>query len=221
MIFVRRVRHGSSSFQHDGDQGSDRWCNTGPRLDPHPAGRTRTRDALTDEDQQGPPQLRLVLDNGEVLEFLPAADPATDGLDVVLRLPAGRAFDLSRVLDSYTALVELGARASEVSGTEANLARGLRDAASAADGRQGAPSTGVKVDKLARLRAMAEMQAARPDLNHSSLIAVIDAAAAWLEQREDYNAAVLLDAVAGDGAGSQAYLTLIGYDRMPSRGGSS
>lgn len=115
-------------------------------------------------------------------------------------------------------MVELGARASEVSGTEANLARGLRDAAAAAGGRKDAPITEVKVDKLARLRAMAEMQAARPDLNHSSLIAVVDAAAAWLEQREDYNAAVLLDAVASDGAGSQAYLTLIGYDRMPSRG---
>lgn len=143
-------------------------------------------------------------------------DPATDGLDVVLRLPAGRALNLSRVLDAYTALVKLGAQAGEVSGTEHNLARGLRDAAAAGRGEAAQHAAG-KIDKLARVRAMAELQAARPDLNHSSLIAVIDAAAAWLEQREDYNAAVLLDAVTSDGAGSQAYLTLIGYDRMPSR----
>ena len=175
----------------------------------------------TQEDRQGSPPLRLVLDDGEVLELQPAANPTTDGLDVVLRLPADRALNLSRVLDAYTALVELGARAGEVSGTEGNLARGLRDAAAAAGRGENVRSTVVKVGKPARVRAMAELQAARPDLNHSSLIAVVDAAAAWLEQREDYNAAVLLDAVASDGAGSQAYLTLIGYDRMPSRGETS
>lgn len=166
-----------------------------------------------------PARLRLVLDDGEVLELPLAPKAETGGSRVVLRLPATRAYDLSRVLDSYTAMVEMAAQASEVSGTEATLARALRDAAAAAGQRHGSPSAAGTVGEPARLQAMAELQAARPDLSHGSLIAVVDAAAAWVAQREDYHAAALLDAVAGeDGAGSQAYLTLIGYDRMPSRG---
>ena len=173
----------------------------------------------TDDDLQEPPGLRLVLDDGEVLELHPGADPEVGGSAVTLRLPLARANDLSRVLDSYTAMVELAAQASEVSGTEATLARALRDAAAAAGQRHGSPSAAGTVGEPARLQAMAELQAARPDLSHGSLIAVVDAAAAWVAQREDCHAAALLDAVAGDdGAGSQAYLTLIGYDRMPAQG---
>lgn len=170
-------------------------------------------------DDVRPARLRLVLDDGEVLELAPAPEAESGGSMVVLRLPAARAYDLSRVLDSYTAMVELAAQASEVSGTEATLARALRDGAAATGQRHGSPSAAGTVGEPARLQAMAELQTARPDLNHGSLIAVVDAAAAWVAQREDYHAAALLDAVAGDdGAGSQAYLALIGYDRMPSRG---
>jgi hypothetical protein len=170
-------------------------------------------------DDVRPARLRLVLDDGEVLDLAPAPEAESAASMVVLRLPAARAYDLSRVLDSYTAMVELAVQASEVSGTEAALARALRDGAAAAGQRHGSPSAAGTVGEPARLQAMAELQAARPDLNHGSLIAVIDAAAAWVAQRKDYHAAALLDAVGGDdGAGSQAYLTLIGYDRMPSRG---
>lgn len=169
----------------------------------------------TDDVRRG--RLRLVLDDGEVLEL--ATEAESGASIVILRLPAARAYDLSRVLDSYTAMVELAGQASEVSGTEATLARALRDSAAAAGQRHGSTNSAGTVGEPARLQAMAELQAARPDLNHGSLIAVVDAAAAWVAQREDYHAAALLDAVAGDdGAGSQAYLTLIGYDRLPSRG---
>ena len=165
----------------------------------------------TEEDQQDPAVLRLMLDSGETLTVRPAGGPDGDRSEVALRLSAARAYDLSLVLDAYTKMVELLAQASEVSSTEDSLARALRDAAAAAGQRirgQGGPA---RVATVARLRAMTELQAARADLDHSSVAAVVDAAALWLDRNEDYNAAVLMEAVAGDGAGSQAYLTLIGY----------
>lgn len=163
-------------------------------------------------DLPGPAPTQLSLDSGEILEVGRSADDHA----VVLRMPATRAYELSRVLDAYTAMVELSARAGEVSSTEVSLARGLSDAATATGRRQDAADPGLRVGRRGRLLAMAELQAARPDLTHGALVAVVDAAAEWLGQGQDYNAAVLLDAVAGeDGAGSQAYLTLIGYDRPP------
>lgn len=155
---------------------------------------------------------RLALDSGETLEVGPGRSEI-----VVLRLTASRAYELSKVLDAYTAMVDLAGRAGEVSSTEASLARGLADAAAAAGPGSNDDASGLRVGRRARLLAMAELQAARPDLTHGALVAVVDAAAEWLGRGQDYNAAVLLDAVAGeDGAGSQAYLTLIGYDTPPS-----
>lgn len=163
----------------------------------------------TDDDQNHPDLLRLLLDSGETL----SVQPTDDRREITLRLPAARAYDLSLVLDAYTRMAELMARAGEVSSTEESLARGLRAAAAVTGKRVGEQDGSARVGTVARIRAMSELQAARADLDHSSVAAVVDAAALWLDRDKDYNAAVLLEAVAGDGAGSQAYLTLTGYDR--------
>jgi hypothetical protein len=60
---------------------------------------------------------------------------------------------------------------------------------------------------------MAVLQKARPELSHSKLMAVVDAAAWWLTDDEDGLAMDLLDAVASDGVGSVAYVTLLGRDK--------
>jgi hypothetical protein len=64
---------------------------------------------------------------------------------------------------------------------------------------------------------MVQLQEARPDLTHDQLVAVVDAAAWWFENDEDYKVVNLLESVLPDNAASGAvYLTLLG----PGRGGS-
>jgi hypothetical protein len=66
------------------------------------------------------PPIALRSDTGESVEI--------DGDQVVLRLAPWRADDLVHVLTTYTRLIALVDRASEVSGTETDLATALRDA---------------------------------------------------------------------------------------------
>jgi hypothetical protein len=153
----------------------------------------------------------LKLDSGELLEVAAAATEA--GVPVVLRMTAARAYDLAFVLDSYTRLVEVLSRSSEVSGTEESLSRALFDSAALLiPTRPHSPALG-KVTSGRRLRAMAILQEHRPDLDHSTLVAVVDAAAMWTDENEDYLVTALLSAVGGDEAAGAAYLALTGIDQ--------
>ena len=152
---------------------------------------------------------RLVLDEGESLELGSASG------EVVLRLPASRAYDLGQVLEAYTRIGALVSAASTVSSTERSLARGLRDA-SAVGYTPPAVSPRSNADATTRLRAMAELQLARRDLSHSVVAGVVDAVAWMLGQEQEYDAIGVLDAVTGDGEGTAAYLALVGYDELRS-----
>lgn len=160
----------------------------------------------TDED---PAPLRLVLDEGERLELQPA-DRGTGGqAEVVLRMPAWRAADLARVLSAYSRMSAIFMETSQVSTIEASLARALKDAAAAARADGGPPVKPSKIRDEDRLKAMSVLQAARPELGHSQLVAIVDAAAWWLDNDMDHLASELLGVVEDDLA-MELYFTLLG-----------
>src|SRR5690349_19980896 len=99
-----------------------------------------------------------------------------------------------------------------VSTTAHSLARGSRDAAAVARGTRSEPVAPTRIGLAQRLKAMAVLQQARPELSHSRLMAVVDAAAWWLTDDEDDMAMDLLDAVTPEAA-STAYFTLLGRDK--------
>ena len=173
----------------------------------------------TSHDHDHEPRWWLTLDDGELLavdDRPPAgARRELDGHPVLLRLPAWRARDLSRVLDAYTRIVALVSEAAEVSGTEAQLSSALYAAGhAAADPPRDVQRTQpIGVTSGARLRAMATVQAQRPELSHAALIGVVDAAARWLDERENDLAAGLLEAAAGEEAGRRAWEILLAVDR--------
>jgi len=126
----------------------------------------------------------------------------------VLVMPAWRAADLGRVMDAYSRIAAILARTSEVSGTEASLAQGLGDAAVAARGEDKGPRADSEIGAGNRLRAMALLQEARPELSHSQLIAIIDAAVWWLHEGIDDMALELLTCIE-ERAATTVYLTLL------------
>ena len=159
---------------------------------------------------------RLRLSEGDTIE-LRAAPGSGDGKtepEITLTLPAWRARDLATVLDRYARIVRIYQESSDV-WTEDSLVRGLRDAAAAATGpADGAPQAPTRVGAVERGHAMVQLQEARPELTHDQLVAVVDAAAWWFDNDEDYKVIDLLDAVIpGDGASGTVYLTLLGPGR--------
>jgi hypothetical protein len=56
---------------------------------------------------------------------------------------------------------------------------------------------------------MAMLQKARPELSHGKLIAIVDAAARWLDDDMDHMAMDLLNTIDGD-LGMALYFTLLG-----------
>jgi hypothetical protein len=167
----------------------------------------------TETHPPDPASWRLVLDEGEQLDvrLIPSSEPSGRA-DVEVRMSAMRADDLSRVLGGYSRIAAIMSETSEVSSTEGSLARGLRDAAAVARGPRSEPVPPTRIGSAQRLKAMAVLQQARPDLSHTKLMAVVDAAAWWLTDDEDSMAMDLLDAVTPD-AGSTAYFTLLGRDK--------
>lgn len=163
-------------------------------------------DPTHDDHPPGRPW-RLDLDNGETLQVdsLPADSP------VSLRMTAMRALDLSRVLRTYSRMVDLVTAAEEVSGTEDGLARALHDAGTVARGPAGSapPAAPGRVTSASRLSAMAALQQHRPRLTHTELIGVVDAAARWLDEAEYDLALGLLQAVGGDETGMAAWQVLL------------
>lgn len=176
---------------------------------------------FTSHDHDPGPRWWLRLDDGEHLAVddppVTPVDPRNDPGSVTLRLPAWRAYDLSRVLDAYTRMVALVSDAAEVSGTEARLASALRAASQtapypAAAGSERGP---VRASMSARLRAMAVVQAEKPWLSYTAVLGVIDAAARWIEEQENDLAAGLLEAAAGEEPGRLAWEILQGVGSAP------
>lgn len=180
------------------------------------------------EDHDSQTRWWLELDDGELLAVgdMPETARRTveTGPSVLLRLPAARAYDLSKVLSIYTRLMRLFDEATHVSGYEHQLSAALWDASLAARGESRAPTGGSepsKVTSKARLRAMAVLQGQRPSLSHTALIGVVDAAARWLNEQQDDLARGLLEAAGGDEAGSHAWLILLNLDQPLADSGQS
>jgi len=152
----------------------------------------------------------LVLDEGDRMQV--RAQPGADG-SVTVSLSPARAYDLSLVLSAYGRITAVIDEASQVSGTEDSLARGLRQASALARAdwpRPPAPRPPTTIiGEPERLKATSQLQQLRPELSHSAAVSVIDAAAWWLEIGRDYMAMDLLQIVLPD-AGAVPYSTLIG-----------
>jgi len=156
--------------------------------------------------------LRLVLESGDSVEvdgstvYDPSAQrPATA---VVLRLPPHRAAWFGRVLDAYTRLSRL--IGAELPAVERGPAWALAKA-SAAAGHVEAP--GVELERVTSARRMsaAAMLRAAGDSDDVTMIAVVDAAARWLEEPEgDDYAYALLGAVTDHPTQLRIYGELLG-----------
>ena len=181
----------------------------------------------TSNYQNDRPRWWLELDDGELLavDDVPVTTfrPGEGRESVLLRLPAWRAHDLSRVLHVYTRMVTLFDEASHISGREDALSSALHDASLAALGRprdEHRPEP-HRVSSAARLRAMAVLQGERPWLTHAALLGVVDAAARWLDEQEDDLARGVLEAAGGDEAGAHAWLILLDLAEPPGAGDQS
>lgn len=116
--------------------------------------------------------------------------------ELVIRLTPTRAWELGTALDRYTQMMAVMRPADASRRSEAGLARALFDAVDAT--RPDPATTTRTVTSAQRVSAMATLRKHRPDLDHASLIAVIDAAATWADAGEDHMATSLLAAVGGD-----------------------
>jgi hypothetical protein len=159
-----------------------------------------------------PRSWRLILDEGEAMEVRLAERPDDQlgPMVVALFMSADRAADLSDVVGTYTRIAAIMHGASQVSGTEESLQRGLMDAARAAKSTLRPPNPTVKVSDGARLKAIELLQAARPELTHSAAVAIIDAAAWWIKDDMFEMAADLLAAIHPD-AGMSVYSALLDW----------
>ena len=156
--------------------------------------------------------LRLVLDFGESVEldgssvFDPVAEAAVPA--VVLRMPAHRAAWFGGVLSAYTRVCRLVG--VELDAAERGPAWAL--ARAAAEAGHVEPATGVpgRVTSGRRMGAAAVLRAAE-DFDDATLIAVVDAAARWLDEPDgDEYAWALLGAVTDGQTQLRAYGELLG-----------
>lgn len=157
--------------------------------------------------------LRLVLDFGETVEldgstvYDPLADAPAPA--VVLRMPAHRAAWFGHVLSTYTRMCEL---AGSLPAAESDPAWALARAAAAAGHVDPTVPELRRVTSAQRARAMAVLDDADGlNLGVGGSIAVVDAAARWLEEPygSDY-AWALLGAVADEDTQRRAYGALVG-----------
>jgi hypothetical protein len=156
--------------------------------------------------------LRLVLEFGETVEldgstvFDPTAEAAVPA--VVLRMPAHRAAWFGRVLSAYTKVCRLAG--VELDASESGPAWALGRVASAAGHVEPAAVELGRVTSARRMSAAAVLRAAE-DFDDVTMIAVVDAAARWLEEPEgDEYAYALLGAVTDGPTQLRAYGELLG-----------
>lgn len=156
--------------------------------------------------------VRLVLDFGESVEldgstvYDPVAEAAVPA--VVLRMPAHRAAWFGRVLSAYTRVCRLAG--VELDAAEQGPAWALaRVSAAAGHVESAAPELG-RVTSARRMSAAALLRAAE-DFDDVTVIAVVDAAARWLEEPDgDEYAYALLGAVTDGPTQLRAYGALLG-----------
>ena len=158
--------------------------------------------------------LRLVLEFGESVEldgstlYDPVAETAVPA--VILRMPAHRAAWFGRVLIAYTRMCRLAG--VELDAAERGPAWALGRAASAAGFVDTAarPAEPLRVTSARRMAAGAVLMGAE-GFDDVTMIAVVDAAARWLEEPDgDEYAYALLGAVTDGPAQSRAYAELLG-----------
>jgi hypothetical protein len=157
--------------------------------------------------------IRLRLDGGEVVEVngseLYDADAGQAAPAVLVRLPGDRAHWLAHVLDAYTRVCALVAE--EIDAAEAPLAWALDAAAAAVHDRSAlrcASRRSVTVSSGQRMAAAAVLREAE-DFDGLTLIAVVDAAARWVDEDGGEYAYLLLAAVTEEAVASRAYAALL------------
>lgn len=156
--------------------------------------------------------LRLVLDFGETVELDGSTvyDPTAEGPApaVVLRMPAHRAAWFGRVLDAYTRVCQLAG--SELVAAENGPAWALTRVSTAAGHVEPAAVELERVTSGRRLSAAAVLRTAG-DMDDVTMIAIIDAAARWLDEPGgDEYAYALLGAVTDGPTQLRAYAELLG-----------
>ncbi len=156
--------------------------------------------------------LRLVLDFGESVELdgSTVLEPGGGVVPaVVLRMPPHRAAYVGKVLEAYTRVCRLVG--VEVDAAERGPAWALIRAASAAGYVDSPPpSVPSRVTSAARMAACAVLRESE-DFDDVTMIAVVDAAARWLEEPDgDEYAYALLGAVTDQATQLRAYADLLG-----------
>ena len=156
--------------------------------------------------------VRLVLDFGETVELDGSTvyDPAAEGPTpaVVLRMPAHRAAWFGRILDAYTRVCRLAGvdLVADETGPAWALAR-----VSAAAGHVEPVSVELRRVTSARRMSAGAVLRAGGDLDDVTMIAVVDAAARWLDEPGgDEYAYALLGAVTDSPTQLRAYGALLG-----------
>ena len=157
--------------------------------------------------------LRLVLEFGETVEIDGSSlyDPTSETVvpAVVLRTPPHRAAYIGTVLEAYTRVCRLAA--TELEASERGAAWALAQVASAAGFTDTVrPADHGRVTSGRRMATAAVLRAAQ-DFDDATVIAVVDAAARWLDEPsgEEY-AYALLGAVVDGVTQIQAYAELLG-----------
>jgi len=172
---------------------------------------------MANSTEREPRWFRLAMDNGEVVEVdgstLLDDDSGRTVTAVILRLPSWRAHALAHVLASWNRAVDLFEQATAISQDESDLAWALYAASSAAGDQRAReeaqrPPTSVPSGRRATAAALLREREA---FEVHTLIAVVDAAAWWLDQPHgDTYCTSLLNSVTDQATAGAAYLALIG-----------
>ena len=167
---------------------------------------------MGERSEPRPVPLRLVLEFGETVEldgsslYDPVAEAAVPA--VVLRMPPHRAAWFGRVLSAYTRVCRLAG--VELDASEPGPAWALGRVASAAGHLESAAVELGRVTSARRMSAAAVLRASE-DFDDVTMIAVVDAAARWLEEPAgDEYAYALLGAVTDGPTQLRAYGELLG-----------
>lgn len=167
---------------------------------------------MSDPSEPSIVPLRLVLESGESVEvdgstvWDPSAERPVSA--VVLRMPAHRAAWFGRVLDAYTRMCRLVT--DELNVAERGPGWALAQASAAAGHVEPPAVERGRVTSARRMSAAAVLRAAE-DFDDLAMIAVVDAAARWLDEPDgDEYAYALLGAVTDGPTQLRAYGDLLG-----------
>lgn len=164
------------------------------------------------DDEDGP-AVRIHLETGDAVEVDGSGvwdpDARSTVPAVVLRLPGDRAHAVAHALTDWSRVCALVGEA--VDAYEQPLADALAKAAMVAGDREAAACTardGRPTVSAQRMAAAAEIQR-RSALTPEGLVAVVDAAAGYVDAGSDDAAVALLAAVVGEDGAGAAYAALV------------